>query len=56
MKAVCKGCKYEKPRRDESCYCVKYGITIGYNKTHCVSKTNRGHEEIEQVRDKKNGG
>jgi hypothetical protein len=31
----CLSCKYAKQRFKESCYCVKYGITIGYSKDSC---------------------
>ena len=37
MKDVCRTCKYAKDKGHNSCYCVKYGIIIGYSKTHCVS-------------------
>lgn len=42
---VCKQCAYGKQRCGNSCYCVRYGIIIGYSKTSC-----RGYER-EQVRE-----
>lgn len=46
---VCAVCQYGKRRCGESCYCVLYGIIIGYSKTSC-----RGFER-EQVREPENG-
>lgn len=42
-KAVCLECEHARQKFKESCYCVKYGIIIGYSKTEC-----RGFER-EQV-------
>ena len=46
---VCAHCAYGKQRCRESCYCVKYGIIIGYSKTTC-----RGYER-EQVSEHTDG-
>jgi len=46
---VCLSCKHAKQKFRESCYCVKYGITIGYSKLDC------GGYEREQVWRKENG-
>jgi hypothetical protein len=32
---LCKECRHGKDRFRESCYCVKYGIMIGYGKREC---------------------
>ena len=32
---VCPSCEYAKKKHGESCYCVLYGIIIGYSKTSC---------------------
>ena len=48
-KGVCPSCKWAKQKNRESCYCVKYGIIIGYSKIEC-----RGHE-VEQVSEYQNG-
>lgn len=45
---VCTKCAYGKRRCGDSCYCVLYGIIIGYSKTSC-----RGFER-EQVREPEN--
>ena len=46
---VCPKCEHAKKKSGESCYCVKYGIIIGYSKTSC-----RGFER-EQVQERKDG-
>ena len=46
---LCPSCKFAKDRFRESCYCVKYGIVIGYSKKEC-----RGYK-LEQVRKHTNG-
>ena len=48
QRAVCLECKHGKQRFMACCYCVKYGITIGYSKTEC-----RGFER-EQVQESEN--
>ena len=40
---ICRECKNARDRYGGSCYCVKYGIIIGYSKREC-----RGFER-EQV-------
>lgn len=47
---VCLSCEHAKQKHRESCYCVKYGMIIGYSKTEC-----RGFER-EQVREPENHG
>lgn len=37
MQNVCRSCKYAKEKGWNTCYCVKYGMIIGFSKTHCVS-------------------
>ena len=37
MKEVCRDCKWEKPKRDNYCYCLKYGCDIRYGRTYCVA-------------------
>lgn len=32
---LCAECKHGKDRYKTSCYCVKYGIMIGYSKREC---------------------
>lgn len=46
---ICPKCEHAKKKSGESCYCVKYGIIIGYSKTSC-----RGFER-EQVQERKDG-
>ena len=45
----CSRCAYGKQRCGESCYCVLYGIIIGYPKKDC-----RGFAD-EQVRERQDG-
>lgn len=40
--SVCVECRHAKHRSGESCYCIKYGIIIGYNKVDC-----RGYDRDE---------
>ena len=37
MKEVCRTCGHAKDKGWNSCYCVKYGMIIGYGKIYCVS-------------------
>lgn len=46
---VCTGCKWSKDHAQGACYCIKYGIVIGYPKADC-----RGCER-EQVRKQEMG-
>ena len=55
MKDICRTCKYAKDKGHNSCYCVKYGIIIGYGKTRCVSYEAERGEDVEQVRSEKDG-
>jgi hypothetical protein len=32
---VCLNCHWARQKFRESCFCVKYGITIGYSKISC---------------------
>lgn len=53
---VCRRCKHAKDKGHNSCYCVKYGIIIGYGKTHCVSYEpgrgdDIGKEEVRELRE-----
>lgn len=32
---VCVKCEHAKQKHNDSCYCVKYGIIIGYGKVSC---------------------
>ena len=49
MNKVCKECTHARDRHGDSCYCVLYGIIIGYGKEKC-----RGFER-EQVPEQKDG-
>lgn len=42
-KEVCKSCEFAKEKFANSCYCIKYGIIIGYSKEQC-----RGYEQVRQ--------
>lgn len=33
--SCCLDCQHARQRFRESCYCIKYGITIGYGKVSC---------------------
>ena len=55
MKDVCRDCRHAKDKGHNSCYCVKYGIIIGYGKAHCVSYEPGRGEDREQVRSEKDG-
>ena len=55
MQNVCRNCKYAKEKGWNSCYCVKYGIIIGYSKTNCVSHEYERGEDVEQVHEQENG-
>ena len=33
--SVCASCAHARQKFRESCYCVQYGITIGYGKIDC---------------------
>ena len=46
---VCLSCGHARQKFVESCYCVLYGIIIGYSKTEC-----RGWKR-EQVREPEDG-
>ena len=50
VKEVCRDCKYARDKYGGSCYCVKYGIVIGYSKKVCV-----GYER-DEIRKQKDGG
>ena len=41
-KGICAGCKNAKDKRGAACYCIKYGIIIGYPKKGCMG-FERGH-------------
>ena len=45
---ICMECAHGRQRFNDSCYCVKYGIIIGYSKTSC-----RGYDrdEIRECQD-----
>jgi hypothetical protein len=53
FKDVCKECDCAKDHRGGGCYCVKYGIIIGYPKQFCVGFEER-RCEVEQVRKQEN--
>ena len=55
MKKVCRDCEHSKDRFNDSCYCKKYGIIIGYSKEYCVSYRPERGEEVEQVRSEEDG-
>lgn len=42
----CKGCAYARDRFGDSCFCVLYGIIIGYGKGAC-----KGFDEIREPED-----
>lgn len=46
---ICTECAHARDKFGESCFCVLYGIIIGYSKTEC-----RGFER-EQIRSGQNG-
>ncbi len=48
---VCQKCVYATKKFRESCYCTKYGMTIGYSKISCVSFK---EDESEQVQCEEN--
>lgn len=35
MTQICTECANARQKFQESCFCVKYGIIIGYSKTNC---------------------
>lgn len=55
MKQVCRDCRYAKDKAGVACYCVKYGIIIGYSKTYCISHETERGQDVEQVRSAENG-
>lgn len=50
MKNVCDYCGWQKNRKPESWFCVKYGIPMYQQRTYCVSKERKD----EQVRKQEN--
>lgn len=49
VKEICRDCKFARDKYGGSCYCVKYGIVIGYSKRNCV-----GYERNEVQKPKDN--
>ena len=41
MKQVCRDCEFSKPKTQDYCYCVKYGIMMRYGRIYCVSYEKR---------------
>ena len=54
MKQVCRDCRYAKDKAGVACYCVKYGIIIGYSKTHCVSHESERGQDVDQIQSTEN--
>ena len=53
VRDACKECKWVKYKQSGACYCVKYGIIIGYPKMWCGGFEER--EQDEQVQEQKMG-
>ena len=53
MKDICKDCDNAKEHRNGGCYCLKYGIIIGYPKQFCAGFEER-KDEFEQIRQPEN--
>lgn len=53
FKDVCKECANAKDHMGGGCYCLQYGIIIGYPKMYCVGFKER--ENNEQVRQQEDG-
>lgn len=52
-KVICKTCRNARDQFGRSCYCIKYGIIIGYSKTKCDG-FERGSDG-EQIQGAENG-
>ena len=50
---ICPKCIYATKKFMESCYCTKYGITIGYSKTSCVSFKEAESEQVQRKENEK---
>ena len=46
---VCISCRFARQQFRESCYCTKYGITIGYSKTECKGYESDDYEIWERT-------
>ena len=47
MRGICRKCEHGKRKTRDSCYCVKYGITIGYSKVSCDGYKEEKNEQIQ---------
>ena len=52
MKCVCHSCEFAKPRNENYCYCVKYGIMMRYGRIYCVSYGKRKNEQVRESEDR----
>lgn len=47
---VCRTCRNAKDQFGKSCYCIKYGIIIGYSKVQCDGfERGSGGEQVQSA-------